>query len=170
VAGGCIGVAARPRVPTRPAAISFARPAPSRGVDVLPLQSWCMDRAKYHRYAESIFTRRNRRRDPRRASVLQASWLPQGCHRVPRKCNGACANLACNLRFGGIRRNACTDSRRLITGRSRVQIPPRYTKALLGRALCLLHRRDEHDAESRREYAEPYRGRLGVGVLTCKNV
>ena len=37
MAGGCIGAAARPpaRAPTRPLAITIARPAPSRGVDVL---------------------------------------------------------------------------------------------------------------------------------------
>src|SRR5215212_1769298 len=41
------------------------------------------------------------------------------------------ANLARNLRLGGIRRNACTESRRLITRRSQVQIlPPLLRKAL----------------------------------------
>src|SRR5512133_3457464 len=40
------------------------------------------------------------------------------------------ANLARSLRFGGIRRNACTESRRLITRRSQVQIlPPLLQKA-----------------------------------------
>ena len=36
MAGGCIAAAARPRVSTRPVALSVARLAPSRGVDVLP--------------------------------------------------------------------------------------------------------------------------------------
>src|SRR6266496_671660 len=39
------------------------------------------------------------------------------------------ANLARNLHLGGIRRNACTQSRRLITRRSQVQILPRYCES-----------------------------------------
>jgi hypothetical protein len=38
------------------------------------------------------------------------------------------ANLARNVRLGGIRRNACTRSRRLITRRSQVQILPPLLK------------------------------------------
>src|SRR4029450_223921 len=42
------------------------------------------------------------------------------------------ANLARSLHFGGIRRNACTRSKRLITRRSQVQIlPPLLRKALV---------------------------------------
>jgi hypothetical protein len=41
--------------------------------------------------------------------------------------------------FGGIRRNACTESRRLITRRSRVQIPPPLLeKALTTGPFCYL--------------------------------
>src|SRR6266540_1502017 len=39
------------------------------------------------------------------------------------------ANLARNLHLGGIRRKACTQSRRLITRRSQVQILPRYCES-----------------------------------------
>jgi hypothetical protein len=43
----------------------------------------------------------------------------------------AVGHLARNLHLGGIRRNACTESRRLITRRSQVQIlPPLLEKAL----------------------------------------
>jgi hypothetical protein len=44
---------------------------------------------------------------------------------------------AWNLRFGGIRRNACTKSRRLISRRSQVQILPRYCEDPGNRAFSL---------------------------------
>src|SRR5262249_22156947 len=56
--------------------------------------------------------------------------LPQRCHRVPPKCNrrGRIWLPACVL--GVIRRNTYTESRRLITRRSQVQIlPPLLRKA-----------------------------------------
>jgi hypothetical protein len=59
----------------------------------------------------------------RAASVVQASRFaamsPCSAERQPRR-----ANLAWSLHFGGIQRNACTYSRRLITRRSQVQILP----------------------------------------------
>jgi hypothetical protein len=50
--------------------------------------------------------------------------LPHGCHRVPSKMHGPAHEPARSLHFGGIQRNACTQSRRLITRRSQVQILP----------------------------------------------
>jgi hypothetical protein len=48
------------------------------------------------------------------------------------------ANLARNLRLGGIRRNACTQSRRLITGGRRFKSCPRYCERPWKRGLSLL--------------------------------
>ena len=64
------------------------------------------------------------------ASVLQASRF-RGDVTVFRLMRGRRRKLAPILHFGGIRRNTCTRSRRLITRRSQVQILP----PLLGRAL-----------------------------------
>src|SRR5437773_395094 len=57
------------------------------------------------------------------ASVLQASGFRFDVT-VFRSVQRPRANVAGNLRLGGIRRNACTESRRLITRSSQVQIPP----------------------------------------------
>jgi hypothetical protein len=65
------------------------------------------------------------------ASVLQASAFLSDVT-VFRPMQRPWANLARNLHLGGIRRNACTESRRLITRRSQVQILP----PLLESQLC----------------------------------
>jgi len=49
---------------------------------------------------------------------------PQRCHRVPPKYSVRVPILLGKLHLGGIPRNACTESRRLITRRSQVQILP----------------------------------------------
>jgi hypothetical protein len=62
------------------------------------------------------------------ASVLQASGF-LGDATVFRPNAAAAAETRCSAHFDGIRRNACTRSRRLITRRSQVQnLPPLYTK------------------------------------------
>ena len=65
--------------------------------------------------------------------------LPRRSHSVPPKCSGGGANLSSRLRLGGIGRNACTRSRRLIARRSQVQIvPPLLRKALETGPFCSL--------------------------------
>src|SRR6266516_5753839 len=48
------------------------------------------------------------------------------------------AKLALSVHFGGIRRNPCTQSKRLITRTSRVQIPPPLLERPRKRGLSLL--------------------------------
>src|ERR1043166_8327324 len=67
------------------------------------------------------------------ASVLQASAFLSDVT-VFRPNARPWANLARSLRFGGIWRNACTESRRLITRRSQVQILPPLLRRALERA------------------------------------
>jgi hypothetical protein len=75
---------------------------------------------------------------PTRAYKRSASiGLPQRCHRVPPKCTVAAENWLGAGGFGGTRRHACTQSRRLITRRSQVQILPRYLERPRKRGLFL---------------------------------
>ena len=68
-------------------------------------------------------------------AFIRGAFFKLGCKRPQESASAAMplcsasmrglrANLARNVRLGGIWRNACTRSRRLITRRSRVQIPP----------------------------------------------